>query len=192
MTRHVSGPGHEAALEVEVMALERPHPSLLKYYVLESILLGPLFFVALIPLYFRYKSLRYRLDAEGIAMRWGILWRREINLTYARIQDIHLTSNLVERWLGLAKIQVQTASGSSSAEMTIVGLRQFERVRDFLYAKMRGVRDAAMAPVAKQEEGPIGEGGKGDEAEIAAALRAAAAELRALRLELADRRRSAE
>jgi putative membrane protein len=46
-------------------------------------------------------------------MRWGILFRREISLTYARIQDIQLSSNLVERWLGLAKIQLQTASGSS-------------------------------------------------------------------------------
>ena len=74
-------------------------------------------------------------------MRWGVLFRREISLTYSRIQDIHLSSNFVERWLGLAKIQVQTASGSASAEMTIEGLRDFGGVRDFLYARMRGARD---------------------------------------------------
>ena len=71
-------------------------------------------------------------------MSWGILWRREIYLTYTRIQDIHLSRGLFERWLGLATIQVQTASGSSGSDMSIVGLTEFELVRDFLYSRMRG------------------------------------------------------
>jgi len=128
----------DAAGLADVFKIERPAPALMKYYVLVCLLTGPLFFIFIIPSYFRYHTLRYRFDREGISMRWGILFRREINLTYTRIQDIHLTSNLVERWLGLARIQVQTASGSSSAEMTIEGLHEFEHVRDFLYARMRG------------------------------------------------------
>jgi uncharacterized membrane protein YdbT with pleckstrin-like domain len=96
--------------------MERPDPSLLKYYVLLSLVAGPLFFVILIPLYFRYHSMRYVFDDEGVTMRWGVLFRREISLAYARLQDIHLTSNAVERWLGLAKVQLQTASGSAKAE----------------------------------------------------------------------------
>jgi putative membrane protein len=40
-------------------------------------------------------------------------------LNYARIQDIHLRSNAMERWLGLARIEIQTASGSSNAGMTL-------------------------------------------------------------------------
>ena len=94
--------------------------------------------------------MRYRFDADGVKMSWGILFRREVSLTYARIQDIHLTSNIVERWLGLAEVKLSTASGSASAEMTIEGLHEFELVRDFLYAKMRGGRTrgraAARAP----------------------------------------------
>ena len=85
-------------------------------------------------LYFRYETMRFRFDAEGVHMRWGILFRRQINLTYARIQDIHLTSGFIQRWLGLADIRIQTASGSAGAEMTIEGLLEFEAVRDFLYA----------------------------------------------------------
>lgn len=123
----------------------RPHRSLLTYYALTSLLLGPFFPFLLVPMYFRYHTLRYRFDDEGVAMSWGILFRREITLTYARIQDIHLTSNVVERWLGLARIQVQTASGSSGAEMTIEGLPHFEQVRDFLYSRMRGARETGGA-----------------------------------------------
>lgn len=128
---------------VDVLSIHRPSPALFKYYVLSSFLFGPLFFLPLIYLYFRYHTMRYDFDDEGISMRWGILFRREISLTYARIQDIHLVSNVLERWLGLARIQIQTASASASAEMTIEGVHEFEAVRDFLYSKMRGVRGAA-------------------------------------------------
>lgn len=136
--------------EKEVFAIHRPDHSLFTYYVLTSLLLGPFFFIALIPLYFRFHTMRFEFDEEGISMRWGILFRREVTLTYARIQDIHLVSNIVERWLGLARVQIQTASGSAGAEMTLEGIRQYALVRDFLYSRMRGVagpaRPAASGP----------------------------------------------
>jgi putative membrane protein len=113
---------------------------LLRYYVLMSLLAGPAFFVPLLPLYFKYVTLRYHFDEKGISMSWGILWRREVLLTYRRIQDIHLTRNIVQRWLGLATVSIQTASGSASAEMSIEGILEAEALRDFLYAKMRGAR----------------------------------------------------
>src|SRR5688572_10027080 len=90
--------------------------------------------------------MRYQFTDEGISMSWGILFRREVIINYARIQDIHLRSNVVERWLGLAKILVQTASGSAAAEMTLEGLTNADEVRDFLYARMRGVKDRGHAP----------------------------------------------
>ena len=154
----------------------RPDGRLLTYYTLGSLLLGPAFFFALIPLYFRYHTLRYEIDAEGITARWGILFRKEVLLTYARIQDIHLTSNLVERWLGLAKVKVQTASGNASAEMTIEGMPQFEPIRDFLYTRMRG---------AKGRPAEVAGAGAGGRDELATALREVAGEVRALRLALA-------
>ena len=131
-------PAHTDAEMTRVRAITRPHPSLMTYYALASLLAGPLFPVLLLPLFFRYHTMRYRFDADGVNMRWGILFRREVNLTYARIQDIHLTSNVVERWLGLAEVKVSTASGSAAAEMTIEGLPEYELIRDFLYMKMRG------------------------------------------------------
>jgi membrane protein YdbS with pleckstrin-like domain len=158
-----------------------PDPALMKYYLLSSFLLGPAFFIALVPYYFRYATMRYQIDAEGISMRWGILFRREISLTYARIQDIHLSSNFVERWLGLAKIQVQTASGSASAEMTIEGLKDFEAIRDFLYSRMRGAREPTAIAAAGTSASPQ------PMLELTEALRAVAAEVRALRESLPPR-----
>ncbi len=153
----------------------RPGANLMVYYALQSLLLGPAFVFALVPLYFRYHTLQYEVDEEGLTARWGILFRREVSLTYARIQDIHLSSNLVERWLGLAKVQVQTASGSAKAELTVEGMPQFEAIRDFLYGRMRGAKDHA--PTAL----PHTAGASDDLAET---LREVAAEVRALRLAL--------
>ncbi|HEX2059791.1 MAG TPA: PH domain-containing protein [Thermoanaerobaculia bacterium] len=161
-------------LDRQIFAIHRPSPALMKYYVFASLLFGPAFVFALPYLYFRYHTMRYEFDEEGISMSWGILFRRQITLTYARIQDIHLTSNLIERWLGLARIQIQTASASAAAEMTLEGLHEFELVRDFLYTRMRGVRGAT----------PAAERPKSD---LAEALREVAAELRAVREALEKR-----
>jgi putative membrane protein len=121
-------------------------------------------------------------------MGWGILFRREINLTYSRIQDIHLVSNIVERWLGLARIQIQTASGSAKAEMTLSGLLQFERVRDFLYSRMRGARDAGFtSPPVIATTASVSASADGVQ-DLAAVLGEVAAELRAVRVALESRR----
>lgn len=130
----------------------RPRPSLLRYYVIASFLAGPLFFIPLTVKYVRFRTLRYRIDDEGISMRWGALSQREIVLNYARIQDIHLTSNVLERWLGLAKIRIQTASGSAKAEMVLEGLDRPEVMRDFLYSRMRGGGGAEGGPPSSDGE----------------------------------------
>ncbi|MDG2221580.1 MAG: PH domain-containing protein [Rubripirellula sp.] len=118
--------------------LTRPARTLLLYYLLCSLLSGPFFPIAFVPLFCKYATLRYRFDDSGIAMQWGVLFRREIYLTYRRIQDIHLTRNIIQRWMGLATLAVQTASGSATPEMSIEGILQAKDLRDHLYGKMRG------------------------------------------------------
>jgi len=174
--------GPPPASDSAILALERPHPSLFTYYWLSLIPVFPLLPILILPLYFRYHTMRYKFTDEGISMSWGILFRRETIINYARIQDIHLHSNFVERWLGLARVLVQTASGSSGAEMTLEGFKEFEAVRDFLYSKMRGVKDH---PHSAASTGPSAATfSSADGAELAATLRAVAAELRAIRTAL--------
>jgi putative membrane protein len=117
----------------------------LYYYFVRSLLANILFPLVFPPMFFKYHTLRYRFDSEGVSRSWGILFRKEINLTYKRIQDIHLTRGILERWFGLATLQIQTASGAAGAEMSIQGIEEFEALRDFLYGKMRGRRLDATA-----------------------------------------------
>lgn len=126
----------------QVMAIQRPSSKLLWYYLLQSCLALIFFPLVFIPLFFKYQTLKYRFDDQGISMSWGILFRREVYLTYRKIQDIHLTRNLIERWMDLGTLQIQTASGSSGAEMSIVGVVELEDVRDFIYARMKGQEES--------------------------------------------------
>jgi putative membrane protein len=124
-----------------IYSIRRPESKLLLLYFLRSLvslyILFPLMFV---PLWIRYATMSYRFDDQGIRKTYGLFFRHEDLVQYGRIQDLHLSRGLLERWLGLGTIQVQTASGSGAAEMTIEGLSIYDQLRDFLYLKMRGAR----------------------------------------------------
>jgi putative membrane protein len=133
-------------------AITRPVPALPTYYLLVAAPTRVAFPFVLLPLLFKYQTLRYRFDDRGVSMAWGVIFRREIYLTYRRIQDIHVTRNIFQRWWGLASVAVQTASGSAGAEMSIEGIAEPERLRDYLYTQMRGAREEASERSAKGDE----------------------------------------
>ena len=155
--------------EAAIRAIERPHPNLLTMYFLQALASLFAFPFVMLPLYFKYHTLKYKFDDEGISASWGIIFKREIYLTYRRIQDIHVSRNLFERWLGIGKVGIQTASGSAAAELSLEGMSDYEGVRDYLYGKMRGtgknaVRGEAGAATAGAE--------RADESEVVELLRA--------------------
>jgi uncharacterized membrane protein YdbT with pleckstrin-like domain len=164
-----------------IAAIERPVERLMTYYFIKAVLALVAFPFVLPVLFFRYHTMRYRFDAEGIRMSWGIIFRNEIVLNYSRIQDIHLRSSLIERYLGLARIQIQTAAGKSEGEMTLEGLADHEAMRDFLYSRMRGAKH--------QHQSVEMEKGAG-ESQLAETLNAIAGELKSIRL-LMESRKSA-
>jgi membrane protein YdbS with pleckstrin-like domain len=179
---------NDPSVDRRIQAITRPDKALMTYYLLIAAVFPPAFAVLILPLYFRYRTMRYSFSDDGISMSWGILFRREVIVNYARIQDIHLRSNIVERWLGLARILVQTASGSHSAEVTIEGIKEFGPLRDFLYARMRGVRDSHPHPTSPgQISVPIS---PPPVDELTAALRDTVRELRGVREALEKRGRS--
>lgn len=163
--------------DARILALTRPHKNLLIQYAFRSLLglcAAPIVFV---PHYFKYHTLKYRLDEEGLSVSWGILFKREVHLTYKRIQDIHVSRSLVERYLGLGTVEVQTASGSATAEMQLEGLENFDAMREFLYRRMRGHE---LAPESRTAATASGD-------EALALLRAIRDELEATRRALESR-----
>ena len=137
--------------DASIRAIRRPHPNLLSLYFLRALATLFAFPFVFLPLFFKYRTLRYTFDDEGISAAWGLLFKREIFLTYRRIQDIHVSRNLIERWLGIGKVEIQTAAGSSSAELALEGMEHWDPVRDYLYRRMRGT-----GPVSTAGEGAPG------------------------------------
>ena len=60
-----------AAHTFDASAITRPHERLLTYYLIVSLLTLLAFPVTFIPLYVKYRTLRYRFDEEGI---WRVSW----------------------------------------------------------------------------------------------------------------------
>lgn len=159
-------------------SIERPAPVLMQYYAVVSLFAIFAFPIVLLVNWFKYETLKYKFDNDGISMSWGILFRREINLTYRRIQDIHVTRNIIQRWMGLATVSIQTASGNSTSEMQIEGVLEYDALRDYLYSKMRGAKGIA-EPSAHPVASPAGGHPTDDEALVL--LRQIAGDLAALR-----------
>ncbi len=136
----------------------RPLPALWTYFILISILSGPAFPILLIAGYCRYRTLRYRFDLDesgGIWMASGVLFKKEVNVAYRRIQDIHVSCNILQRWLNIASVSIQTASGSATPEVVIEGVADPARVRDFLYDRMRGAKGQTPINTALSAPDPL-------------------------------------
>ena len=161
----------------------RPVRELLFSYLIHSFYWGPLFFYPLVTNLIRYRTLTYELDEDGVTASWGRLSRREVTVNFRNIQDIHLRSDVVERWLGLARIEVQTASGEAAAELVIEGVPAYEVLRDELLQQMRQARGTERSTVASAPAGA--ELSPDVAAELTTTLQAVTAELRALRTLLA-------
>jgi uncharacterized protein len=125
---------------LDTTALERPSPSLLTYYVLSGLLSGPACVFVIPALIIRYNTLRYRFEDTGLRMQLGLFFRKEVVVAFRRIQDIHVSRNLVQRWLGIANVSVQTASGNAMPEIVLEGVTNPDEVRDWLYERMRGAK----------------------------------------------------
>jgi putative membrane protein len=173
-----------------VQAITTPDPQLLTLFIIYSVMATVAFPVVMLPMYFKYKTLRYRFDDDGVSVSYGLIWRRETYLTYARIQDIHVTRNIFERWLGIGTVKIQTASGSAAATESILGLTQYQAVRNYLYARMRGHRGvkAGAEMVGSAGAQVIG---AGSDAQAVEALTGIRDELRAVRELLESQRAGA-
>ena len=86
--------------------IERPDPTLLTYYIIMALLSAIGFPFVFLPLYFKYHTLRYAFDEKGVSMSWGLLFRREIYLTFRRI---HGEKYLCDAVFGLPSARLDPA-----------------------------------------------------------------------------------
>lgn len=63
----------------------------------------------------------FSIDDQGFEVEYGIIHKRHVSLPFRQIQNVNIIRTLIDRMLGLAKIEVETAGSSSIKRREIVG-----------------------------------------------------------------------
>ncbi len=79
-----------------------------------------------------WRSWRYAERADDLLISRGVLWREETVVPYGRMQLVEVTSGPVERWFGLAGVQLHTAAAATDARIPGLDPAEAERLRDRL------------------------------------------------------------
>ena len=79
-----------------------------------------------------WRSWRYAERADDLLISRGVLWRRETVVPYGRMQLVEVTSGPVERYFGLASVQLHTAAAATDATIPGLDPAEAERLRDRL------------------------------------------------------------
>ena len=125
-------------------------------------------FVASIPITYFLQRLNYEMrwyivTDRSLRIRSGVVWLREMTMTFANIQGIRVNANPIERWLGLANVEVQSAGGGGSTEHghpssghvgTFAGVDNAEAIRDLLVDRLRVYRDSGLGEKTVEAQVP--------------------------------------
>ncbi|MCF3121254.1 PH domain-containing protein [Streptomyces arenae] len=79
-----------------------------------------------------WRSWRYAERADDLLISRGVLWREETVVPYGRMQLVEVTSGPVERYFGLAGVQLHTAAAATDARIPGLLPEEAERLRDRL------------------------------------------------------------
>ncbi len=91
----------------------------------------------------RLRHQRWKLDAEGLWLRQGRMWRKETRVPLNRVQHVDLKHGPLERRAGLATLVVHTAAVHLNG-ITVRGIPEAdaERLRDTLARQLDDAADA--------------------------------------------------
>lgn len=90
----------------------------------------------------RYRYWRYGVGDDALILEYGVWTRRQSLTPYFRVQNVDISQGPLERWLGLKRLTIKTASAFTDA--TIPGLDAAEAERLRLVILERAGRDAAV------------------------------------------------
>jgi membrane protein YdbS with pleckstrin-like domain len=79
-----------------------------------------------------WRSWKYAERADDLLISRGVLWHEETVVPYGRMQLVEVTSGPVERYFGLASVQLHTAAAATDARVPGLPPEEAERLRDRL------------------------------------------------------------
>src|SRR4051794_13002173 len=82
----------------------------------------------------RYRSWSYEEREDDLLVTRGVLVRRLSVVPYGRMQFLDVTAGPIDRWFGLATVQLHTAAATTDARIPGLTLVEAQRLRDRLAA----------------------------------------------------------
>ncbi len=94
---------------------------------------------------YRYLTIRYRVEADRLMIKQGLLFRRERDIPLARVQNIDVVQNPFHRLFRVAEVRLETAGGSEpEASFKVLALDAVDHLRARVFAE-RSNDDRAIA-----------------------------------------------
>ena len=94
-----------------------------------------------------YRSLQYEIHDDEIIVRAGVITKTVKHIPFRTVTNLEVKQGPFDRLFGIGTLNIQTAGmgGTSAAEESLGGLRNFQEVYDQVAAELRRYR-AALAP----------------------------------------------
>jgi putative membrane protein len=120
-----------------------------------------------------YRSLRYEIQDDEVVVYAGIWTKSVKHVPYRTVTNLQVKRDVVDRWLGLGTLNIQTAgmSGQTGVEERLVGLSDVQEVYEVVAEELRRFR-GGMAPTQADVEVEPEAVPQGSLGEILAELRA--------------------
>jgi membrane protein YdbS with pleckstrin-like domain len=83
----------------------------------------------------RYRCWRYAVRDDVLDLRHGWLWQQRSLVPHYRVQHIDIEQGPLERRLGLAKLELHTASAASDASLPGIEVDVAEEIRAHVLAR---------------------------------------------------------
>ena len=127
-------------------------------------------FVASIPITYFLQRLNYEMrwyivTDRSLRIRSGVVWLGEMTMTFANIQGIRVNANPIERLLGLANVEVESAGGGSSHDAhgtpssghvaRFEGVDNASMIRDLIVERLRVYRDSGLGEKTIETQEPF-------------------------------------
>ncbi|MCB2204513.1 PH domain-containing protein [bacterium] len=136
-----------------ILALGLPWPG---YLISGIAFVVMLFIFILIRIYIHlyFDTLSYTIEDDLVMGTRGVFWKKRVTVPFRKITNIDISQGPVQRMFNLGTIHVQTAGAAGAqgavAELLIVGMKEFDALRDEILALLRAFYRQS-TPVSAEE-----------------------------------------
>ena len=95
----------------------------------------------------RYLTFRLRYDERELVIRWGLLFRHERHVPYARIQNVDAVQNVFHRLFSVVEVRVETGGGKEEeARLSVLPRAAFDEIRSRVFSSRPAHAEHAVPP----------------------------------------------